>query len=467
MNKVVSLLLIVAVFCCSAFAALFNFTANSEDSSHTVTYHYYNNDKHYFFNDNNYAYYVSTSGTNVLINKIGVEIRTLKFDSEVINCNYVNGEFYFLLRNKEKFMTAASYNYSKKSSRNYKFADFKNNNKFLFVPDNKGNFYTVNETNKYELLKFSSDGKLINRYKLPDYIAQLVTYNGSDLLIVTGRECYSFIGTKLKTVSSEHWGYPLTMLNSQYITKSGNIYDLKNNCKKIFSSKSSLVAVCGKYALTASGKNISLTPIGKNKPTKEYYVNDVIVGIYAGNSTVYAVTKQQINVIKISDFSKIIYSDNASQKNTDDYGIDTENTLSTTENSGGNSTKISSPTYKLSDGYINNVSGSTSITVFKNTLNFYGYEISFSENGVTRTQGYVKTGMKVNFTAGNSSIKYTIIVNGDVNSDGKVNTKDTQKFTDYLLGNVKLNNSEKLSADTNSDNKLSNADLVRMARLRN
>ncbi len=58
--------------------------------------------------------------------------------------------------------------------------------------------------------------------------------------------------------------------------------------------------------------------------------------------------------------------------------------------------------------------------------------------------------------------EYTLIINGDVNSDGLVNIKDIVRLRKYLLYESGLTNEEIIAADTNLDNNINIKDLIRI-----
>ena len=88
----------------------------------------------------------------------------------------------------------------------------------------------------------------------------------------------------------------------------------------------------------------------------------------------------------------------------------------------------------------------------KYTIKRKNTEIQNSEN--------IATGDILETESGN---KYTLIVRGDLNKDGKVDIKDLVKMRKFLLLGNNLDESEEMAADTNIDGKeISIKDLVKM-----
>ena len=72
--------------------------------------------------------------------------------------------------------------------------------------------------------------------------------------------------------------------------------------------------------------------------------------------------------------------------------------------------------------------------------------------------GKLQTNGKV--TIGNDS--FTVVMLGDVNGDGKINSADLLKMVNHLNGSSKLSSNYKISADINSDGKVNSADLLKI-----
>ena len=57
---------------------------------------------------------------------------------------------------------------------------------------------------------------------------------------------------------------------------------------------------------------------------------------------------------------------------------------------------------------------------------------------------------------------YTVVKLGDANADGKVNSFDYIRIMNYIMGNKKLTEAEKLAADANNDSKVNSFDYIRI-----
>ena len=87
-------------------------------------------------------------------------------------------------------------------------------------------------------------------------------------------------------------------------------------------------------------------------------------------------------------------------------------------------------------------------------------------NGATATEAKVKTGNSISLQVEGVTLdEATIIVLGDVISDGECNVTDITHVTNYLLGNVGFTVKEYKSADINRSGKFTITDLIKMRRM--
>lgn len=132
----------------------------------------------------------------------------------------------------------------------------------------------------------------------------------------------------------------------------------------------------------------------------------------------------------------------------------------------GNKTQISfqimennNQNYIIQDNIIKNISEQTKKSDFDNKLKLgITYKITRNEKEITSTDN-IATGDILTTSAGD---KYTLIVTGDLNKDGKLNLKDLVKMRKYFLDGNNLDENEILAADCNFDGKINLKDLVKM-----
>ena len=116
--------------------------------------------------------------------------------------------------------------------------------------------------------------------------------------------------------------------------------------------------------------------------------------------------------------------------------------------------------YKIENNTIKNIKGETSVETLKGKLQVdEKYTIKRKDTEIQNSEN-IATGDILETESGN---KYTLIVRGDLNKDGKVDIKDLVKMRKFLLLGNNLEESEEMAADTNIDGKeISIKDLVKM-----
>lgn len=132
----------------------------------------------------------------------------------------------------------------------------------------------------------------------------------------------------------------------------------------------------------------------------------------------------------------------------------------------GNKTQISfqimennNQNYIIQDNIIKNISEQTKKSDFDNKLKLeLTYKITRNDEEINETDN-IATGDVLTTSAGD---KYTLIVTGDLNKDGKLNLKDLVKMRKYFLDGNNLDENEMLAADCNFDGKINLKDLVKM-----
>jgi len=85
---------------------------------------------------------------------------------------------------------------------------------------------------------------------------------------------------------------------------------------------------------------------------------------------------------------------------------------------------------------------------------------SFDKNGKSKTSGIIASGDKIKIKTATEEKEYTIILYGDVNSDGKISSADYIKVKNHIMEVTKLNSLEQLFSDANKDGKVNSADYV-------
>jgi len=85
---------------------------------------------------------------------------------------------------------------------------------------------------------------------------------------------------------------------------------------------------------------------------------------------------------------------------------------------------------------------------------------SFDKNGKSKTSGIIASGDKIKIKTESEEKEYTIILYGDVNSDGKISSADYIMIKNHIMEVSKFGELEKIYADANKDGKVNSADYI-------
>ena len=85
---------------------------------------------------------------------------------------------------------------------------------------------------------------------------------------------------------------------------------------------------------------------------------------------------------------------------------------------------------------------------------------TFDKNGNSKTSGIIASGDIINIKTINEERKYQIVIYGDANSDGKINSADYIAIKNHIMDVTKLNDIEQLYSDATKDGKVNSADYI-------
>ena len=132
----------------------------------------------------------------------------------------------------------------------------------------------------------------------------------------------------------------------------------------------------------------------------------------------------------------------------------------------GNSNLLELSKYSFSGNNIYNIGINTSVSTFLNSvvnkdeLNLKFYSVLGAE---IKNSNVITTGSYVDVSVNNQNQRYYLIVDGDVNSDGKLSIFDIVKINNHIVySDKKLSGIYYLAADYNMDDKVSIFDIVKI-----
>lgn len=213
------------------------------------------------------------------------------------------------------------------------------------------------------------------------------------------------------------------------------------------------------YTIKGQAKQITakVTNIDKTSPI----INGVVDGKLYTSKITPTITDENLDTIKLILNGEEVKNFKSGTTLTEEGFY----TLTATDKA-GNKTQISfqimennNQNYIIQDNIIKNISEQTKKSDFDNKLKLgLTYKITRNDEEINETDN-IATGDILTTSAGD---KYTLIVTGDLNKDGKLNLKDLVKMRKYFLDENNLDENEMLSADCNFDGKINLKDLVKM-----
>ena len=393
------------------------------------------------FSDSKGIFLVNYSGKKAFVKKITPSSYdcTYTFNTKVINCCALNSVVYILTENNTVNNSCDIYKAKDGSvGKALTLKNIKINNSSKISADKNGNIFIINSSKK--VCVYNKDGSYLN------------TFPGkSDNILPFGSYCVSYSSKNIyKTTATSQFLYGTGTNESAYYKISDNyLGGYSGNIYKVGNFNKAFTAETGGYYSASETKDYIV--VYKDGVLTAYNKKDFSEkGKISYSKSVYGITSYNG---KIAIINKTLNS----------YSLDTLNqsvfnSASGVSSSDANGLNLSA--YKHTKKYIY-VNQGTTIKDFKSKISYDNYEIGFGN----RKSGKLRTGTIVTFSKSNSKITYTFIVRGDVTGEGNVNSRDVKAVFNHLLGNEKLKGVYKLAGDMNSDKKISNSDLVRVARI--
>ena len=213
------------------------------------------------------------------------------------------------------------------------------------------------------------------------------------------------------------------------------------------------------YTIKGQAKQITakVTNIDKTSPI----INGVIDEKLYTNKVTPTITDENLDTIKLTLNGEEVKNFKSGTTLTEE-GFYTLTAI----DKAGNKTQISfqimesnNQNYIVQENIIKNISEQTKKSDFDNKLKLgLTYKITRNDEEINETDN-IATGDILTTSAGD---KYTLIVAGDINKDGKVDLKDLIKIRKSILDDSNLETNEGLAADCNSDGKINLKDLVKI-----
>ena len=238
--------------------------------------------------------------------------------------------------------------------------------------------------------------------------------------------------------------YPIKGNAGYYSDQKGDIYkfDERSGFNKVISIKSNSVCTMKNCLLYKDGNKI-IRSAYSGEITGIYTCNSDIDGIYTSGNDIAWTHNKNISFISEDDFIK---------SNPESNNNDNSDNNSKHENITVKSLSLYSDTYNISNDTITGIPQKTKAGTFLKNIRSDNADIVLKDNNGNRTEtGYVGTGWSVELSDGQKTKRYDIIIKGDVNGDGVVDSGDIKKLFMYIDNTDSINKLDLLAADCNND----------------
>lgn len=125
------------------------------------------------------------------------------------------------------------------------------------------------------------------------------------------------------------------------------------------------------------------------------------------------------------------------------------------------------PKYKVSGAnYVSGITVGTKVSDFVKNLNITGgyAQVKNASGSTKQDSAVVGTGdtVTIYYNNGTQYAKWTVIIYGDANGDGKIDNSDRVKIRNHVLGTSSLSGAMVVAADVNKDGQVNNTDRVKV-----
>ena len=184
-----------------------------------------------------------------------------------------------------------------------------------------------------------------------------------------------------------------------------------------------------------------------------YKNNKKLNDVYTFKIPVY--NSMTVNAYKVSRTDTVggKEEDNGNNsENTPSNGNDTSKPMVSPE------AKISNAGYSLSTGYLTKVSIGEDMSDLRQKLSNQGATVaSLNSSWNSKTSGAIATGDIIEV---DETKRYEVVVYGDINGDANISVVDLLYLKKYILGDMSLNNPNRIASDISKDGKTDVVDLL-------
>lgn len=347
--------------------------------------------------------------------------------------------------------------------------DQKLNNDTDFCCDDNA-IYIENHRNNSELMAFSYDGNLLNRYQFDQQIIGLCSGYDSGVYAVSDNTLYTLSGNLFTAVNGYEVEPPLSPAGSDvFVSEYGYAYVTDGNrIARSFTVDSRFGTaggcVIGERLYYPNGSVINGYDISSDNKVSSYRLSFEPSLLWNNAGDIIAVGDRTYSSVNPDDFTELNRADNSN--NASNQNASPVNNRSDSDNSAIGLSEISSDVYQVDQGrlYIYDIPPETTISQFKSNMRYDGWSVALYRDGSVKTSGSVGTAMTAVFSSGGNEFTFELSVNGDLTGEGNSNSRDVNLLLDYLIGAADFNGVYTVATDLSNDGRINAVDVALMKR---
>lgn len=333
--------------------------------------------------------------------------------------------------------------------------------------------YIENHRDNAEMIAYSYTGNLISRYRFVQRITSMCSGYDSGVCAVADNTIYRLSAGSFTAVSGAEVEPPLFPASSDiFVSEYGHVYVLNGNrITASFSveSRFGTVSACvidGRL-YHPCGSSVNGYDIESGEKVSSYRLSFEASLLYTDGGSMIAVGSNTYTAVSPGDFIELNHPDDpADHDGNNDFSgsYHSENGKNTDD---AELSAISSDVYTVDYGryYISGISPETTVSRFKDNMDYDGWSVALYRDGDLKTSGHVGTAMTAVFTSGSGSVTFELSVNGDLTGEGNCNSRDVYVLLDYLIGAADFNGVYTISADLSGDSKVDAVDAAMIKRI--
>lgn len=331
--------------------------------------------------------------------------------------------------------------------------------------------YIENYRDNHELLAYSYDGVLINRYRFDTEITSACGGYHNGAFIIQGDTLSVLSSDRFCDLPGAAVSTPLFPADDGVLASAdGEIYCLDGNrITKTFSAdtdyRASSACVIGNTVYYPCGTAVYGYDLDTGEKVSYCRFENAVALLYADADCVTAVGDDIFATVRRDEFISLRRSD------VDDGSRDEDSAPGSSphrDNSAVHTlSEITSDIYRIDyeQFQICGISPGTTIAAFKNNVHYDGYSLTLYRDNAVKKSGNIGTAMTAVFSSDNGSASFELSVTGDLTSEGSCNTRDLNILLDYLIGSADFNGVYTIAADINDDGVINVADAALLKRI--